>query len=371
MAAFLPVYSLTGFYSLVLHVICYRTTETMHCYMKKLMLAAGMAVCIMAHAQNQEKNPRNDGKGFYIKLTGGYFFSVSPGQFPNVGPYPPQEVYKTVDPATGASATVSQKVLTGSYGQGIRGGLSGGYNFSRYIGAELTVNYYHSKKNLMTHEKDQLSGSNTVVGQVTSHGYVNAIDLAPSIVMSPGLQGHFNPYLRFGVVVPVWGRLHIETDAYKVSAVSGQPAVVRAQTTIQRKEEIRPNATLGFQGALGVTYRLGQTLDLFIETEYRNVPVKGKDKEVTAYNEKTNVVNTASGQVIASSSRGLGDLSVAERQTEYQTTLDQHSNTPTGVTDPGHPTQTQYKDNNKPSNDLKSYINIGGLGINLGIRFRL
>ena len=338
--------------------------------MKKMMLAVCLASCAVSYAQHQEKNPHNDGRGFYLKVTGGYFFSVSPGQFPNVGPYPPKEIYNTIDPATGAATTVSQKVLTGSYGEGIRGGLSGGYNFNRYIAAELSVNYYHSKKNLMTHEVDQLNGSGTLVGQITSHGYVNAIDLAPSIVMSPGLQGRFNPYVRFGVVVPVWGRLHIETDAYKVSAVPNQPPVIRAQTTIQRKEKISPNATVGFQGALGFNYRLGKTIDLFIETEYRNVPVKSKSKEVTAYNEKTNVVNTTNGQVVTSTSRSLGDLSTAERQTVYQTTLDQSSNTPTGTTDPAHPTQTQYKDNNKPANDLKSYINIGGLGINLGLRFR-
>lgn len=32
-------------------------------------------------------------------------------------------------------------------------------------------------------------------------------------------------------------------------------------------------------------------------------------------------------------------------------------------------TKTQYKDDSKPANELKSYINIGGLGANAGVRW--
>lgn len=173
--------------------------------------------------------------------------------------------------------------------------------------------------------------------------------------------------MRFGVVVPLWGRLYIETDAARTSAIPDQPAVVAAQTAIHREEEIKPYPTIGFQGALGVTYALNKQFDLFLETEYRNVPVKSKSKEVTGYAELTKFVNTTTGQEVApQQSRGLDDLSVAERNTEYETTLDENSNTPTGTSG----TQTNYKDNNRPANELKSFINIGGLGVNLGVRLR-
>lgn len=309
-----------------------------------------------------------DGSGsrFYLKAAGGYFFSVSNGQFPNVGPYPPHDENVAVNPVTGATTTLREKVLTGSYGQGVRGGLSIGYNINRYWAVEGTFNYYHSRKNLMTRSITTVQGTNTVVGAIESNGHVNAVDFAPSLVLSPGYR-KLNPYMRFGVVVPLWGRLYIETDASKTSAVPGQPAVIVAQTTIHREEEIKPYLTIGFQGALGVTYALNNRFDLFLETEYRNVPVKSHSKEVTAYNEVTKIVNTTTGQEVApQQTRGLDDLSVAERNTDYVTTLDQNSNTPTGTSG----TTTNYKDNNKPANDLKSFINIGGLGVNLGVRLR-
>jgi len=325
---------------------------------KHVIFTALLAIAGTSAAQAQS------GK-FYIKAAGGYFFSVSHGQFPDVGPYPPRDEQHTVNPATGATTTVSEKVLTGSYGAGVRGGLSFGYNFNRYIAVEGTFNYFSSKKNLMTRNITTIEGTSTVAGSVESYGHVNAVDFAPSLVISPGFE-KLNPYVRFGVVVPLWGRLFIETDASRVSPVPGQPATVVAQTAIHRKEEIEPSPTIGFQGALGATYPLGKRLDLFLETEYRNVPVKGKSKEVTSYDETTNVVNTTNGQVITTQKRGLNDLSTAERYTDYVTTLDQNSNTPTGTTG----TVTHYKNDDAPANDLKSYINIGGLGVNLGVRVR-
>lgn len=322
-----------------------------------LLITALLALAFTStHAQTSK---------FYMKAAGGYFFSVSNGQFPDVGPYPPRDQHDEVNPATGGITTLSEKVLTGSYGEGVRGSLTLGYNFNKYIGIEGTFCYFQSVKNLMTRNLTTIQGTSTAVGSVESRGYVNAIDFAPSLVFSPGYE-KWNPYVRFGFVVPFWGRLNIETDAARTSAVPGQPATVVAQTTIHRKEEVEPSPTIGFQGALGVTYAVAKRFDIFLETEYRNVPVKSKSKEVTDYEEVTNVVNTTNGQVISTQRRGLNDLSTAERQTDYVTTLDQNSNTPVGTTG----AKTNYKNDNAPSNDLKSYINVGGLGANLGVRFR-
>lgn len=299
---------------------------------------------------------------FYLKAGGGYFFSVFPGQFPDVGPYPPHDVRSTYNPSNGQTTTVSDKVLTGSYGEGARGGITFGWNINRFIALEGTVNYYHSKENLMTRQLTTVQGSDQVVGSIASHGYARAFDFAPGVVMSPGFE-KINPYVRFGMVVPFYGRLHIKTDAGTNTPVA---AGVVARTEIHREEEVHPNITLGFQGALGVTMPVSHKLDVFVETEYRNVPAKSKKKEVTEYEEITRVVNTSNGAVISTRQRGLNDLSTAERHTDYVTTLDAGSNTATER----EGAQTHYKDDNKPANELKSYINIGGLGANAGIRWR-
>ncbi|HVK49919.1 MAG TPA: outer membrane beta-barrel protein [Pseudobacter sp.] len=330
--------------------------------MRRILLTT-IAASALAFSANAQLNK----KGFYFKVAGGYFFSVSPGQFPDVGPYPPRDEHVAVNPNNGNTTTLREKVLTGSYGEGVRGGVSAGYVINPFISVELTVNYFSSKKNLMTRNLTTIQNTETEVGKIESKGHVQAVDVAPSIVISPGYE-KFNPYVRFGFVVPVWGRLYIETDASRTSAVAGQPSFVQAKTVISRKEEIEPSPTIGFQGALGVTYAINKRFGIFLEAEYRNVPVKSKSKEVTSYRENTKIINTNTGQQVGNDiNRGLGDLSVAERNTDYVTTLDQNSNTPTGTSG----TTTNYKNNNAPANDLKSYINIGGLGANLGLRIRL
>lgn len=338
--------------------------------MKKLFLLGAVSmlliVSISTQAQDNSNNSSSPHSRFYLKVAGGYFFSVSPGQFPNVGPYPPQDLHTELNPATGLD-TLARKVLTGSYGAGFRAGLSVGYNINKYLAVEGTFNYFHSKKNLMTRQLTTLVGSGKELGHVESHGYVNAVDFAPSLVVSPGLE-KINPYVRFGVVVPLWGRLYIETDASQLSTPAGIPVGSQVATTISRKEEVKPNVTIGFQGALGVSFKVGSRFDVFVETEYRNVPVRSKEKEVTQYNETNTLINGTTGAVIQPlPGRTLNDLSVAEKKTVYETTLDQNSNTP--INQQG--TKVIYKDDSKPSNDLKSYINIGGLGVNAGLKFRL
>jgi hypothetical protein len=323
------------------------------------------ALCALLSVQTiQAQNVKPTSK-FYVKIAGGYYFSVFPGQFPKVGSYEPHDEHLEYNPATGASVTVSEKVLTGSYGAGGRGGLSFGWNINRYIAVEGTFNYYRSKKNLMTREETTVISSKQTVGKIESHGYVDAIDFAPGVVISPGFE-KVNPYVRFGMVIPLWGNLKIETDASRSGTATVGGQTVLTQTKIHRNETVKPNVTLGFQGAFGVAFPVAKQLDIFVEAEYRNIPVRSKEKEVTDYDETISLLNPANGSLISSQHRGVDDLSTAERHTKYVTTLDQSSNTP--VSQQG--ATVTYKNNDQPANDLKSYINIGGLGANAGLRWR-
>ncbi|SEW46707.1 Outer membrane protein beta-barrel domain-containing protein [Chitinophaga sp. YR573] len=332
--------------------------------MKRITLLCTLffAVAISTTVTAQKKDKK--ASKFYLKVAGGYFFSVFPGQFPKVGPYEPHDEQKQYSSTDGTTTVISEKVLTGSYGAGGRGGLSLGWNLNRYMAVEATFNYYHSKKNLMTREVTTLAGSSTVLGKIESHGYVNAIDFTPSFIISPGYE-KVNPYLRLGFVIPLWGRLNIETDASQSGSTVLGGQTFLTQTTIHREEQVKPNITLGFQGAFGVAFPISHKLDVFVEAEYKNVPVKSKEKEVKAYDENTKVINPTTGAVVATQHRGLGDLSTAESHTKYVTTLDQSSNTPVSQTG----AKVTYKHDDQPSNDLKSYINIGGLGANAGLRW--
>jgi hypothetical protein len=333
--------------------------------MKSAHLLSAFTFAIALSTSSSQAQTVTTPSRFYVKVAGGYYFSVFPGQFPKVGPYEPHDEHKQFNSSNGTTTVISEKVLTGSYGAGARGGLSFGWNLNKYMAIEATFNYYRSKENLMTREVTTLAGANTVLGKIEANGYVRAVDFAPSLVVSPGFE-KVNPYVRFGLVVPLWGRLNIETDASQTgSTVVGTNTFI-TQTAIHREEQVHPNVTLGFQGAFGVAFPIAKKLDIFVEAEYRNIPVKSKNKEVQVYDENTKVINPTTGATVNTVHRGLSDLSTAERETKYVNTLDASSNTPVGQSG----AKVSYKNDDQPSNDLKSYINIGGLGGNAGLRWR-
>lgn len=350
----------------------------------KVTIAAALLLAVMgsvAHAQNGSPAPQRarhsdknkDYPKFYVQASGGYFLSVSPGEYPNVGPFGPYETFSDVNPSTGAqTAVISNKILTGSYGAGWRTGVAADMNLNKYVGLELGFHYYKSQRNLMTHQVEYADGApagTPPVLSLESKGYVNAFDVAPALVISPGQYQGFNPYVRFGLVIPVYGRLHIHTDGNAVGETTEGGATFETVTVFHRDETVTPSASLGFQGAVGVSHPLGRHLDVFAEAEYRNVPVESKSDKVTAYQQVTQVIDPANGQTVQTVTVGLSDLTTAQRNTTYQTTLTQNSNTPTD--NPTTNLNPTYANENIPANALKSYINIGGLGINAGLRWRL
>lgn len=327
--------------------------------MKKILLSTLLlaAMCTGAYAQNGEVTAK-EGRGWYIKGGASYFFSITPGEYPNVGEYQPYSTKgNLLNPATGARDTTYMKNLTGSFGEGVRGGISGGYMFNKTFGIEVDVNYFKSVKNLMS--SDEVSAAGNVVAYRKSNGYVQALTIAPSFVFALPMEGKFKPYTRFGFVVPIWGRLMIESSGMKPGVITQGPLTgQRVITEVTRTEKINPKPTFGFQGALGFNYAVMPKLSIYTEAEYRNIPVGSKDKEVTSFSQVTKLA--ANGTVVQT--KGIDDLKTSERYTTYQNEL--------GPTSNNHITNKTSFDETKPMDDNKSYINIGGLGISVGVKYK-
>lgn len=312
--------------------------------MKKLLLTALVAAASL-HSFAQ------DGKGFYLKPTGSYFIKVTPVEFPNVGSLQPRDYVFSINPSNGTQTRISESTITGSFGQGWRAGLIGGYRFNDILAFEMGVNYFESEKNIMAKQTGYI-GSNQVLG-LESVGKVTAMDLTPTLVFHMPTTKKFKPYLKMGAVLPFYGHLDINTtvnDQTGIIARTINPNFSAVQLT--RSERIKPKPTLGYIGAAGFNLPIGNKISFFSEIEYRNVSVNGDRKEVREFAATGTV--SGGGRVNV----GLNDLPIGTRETNYHKTLDQSSNV----------SGTANYDPNKPSDDLKSYINIGGLGLNVGLK---
>ena len=327
--------------------------------MKKSIQILLLFLIISTYAVAQEK-------GFYIKPTGGYFIKVTPVEFPAINGAPARDRTTTIT-GTGASAssTVSETALTGSFGQGFRAGLVGGYQFNTVLGLELGVNYFNSAEQDMMKQNVINNGVNVL--SLHTVGKVRALDIAPALVFRIPSTGKFQPYTKVGVIIPVAGYLQINTavndQSGQIAAAQGtaSPTGTRTTLVLDREEKINPNATIGFQSALGFDYKISNRLSVFSELEYRNVSVGGKDKELEKYSGSATVVVNATNTPAGSRTLSLNEQPLGDREVKYHKTINSTMNVKGAA---------NY-DPTKPSDELRSYINIGGLGLNVGLKIKI
>ncbi|MDY0990449.1 outer membrane beta-barrel protein [Flavobacterium sp. CFBP9031] len=317
--------------------------------MKKNLFLLGLLVCSMATMAQTEKAEKPE--SWYFKLGGSYFNQTASTEFPTVGGN------AALDRTYVGGKLVSEKSITGSFGQGFRTGITAGYRFSTRIGVELGVNYYSSNDKKMAQTTTDTPITPTGEYSFKSVGQITAFDLAPAIVMFLGESNGFEPYTKVGVLVPVHGDLEITSDAYAPVAFNPTTGVPVAFGNVHSVDKVKPNPTIGFTAAVGTTYRLTKHLSAFAELEYRNFTVHGKTKETTEF--------TVNGQ------DALATRSTSQIHTIYRDQLDINSNNALFNPNTATPDKRDTTRPNDKMDELSSYVGISGLGLTLGIKYSL
>lgn len=309
-----------------------------------LLVALTIIPILTVEAQQQ--------KGLYFKPVAGQFITVSPGEFPKAGSLEPRQTTLTVtNPTTGATKVVSEKALNGSFGEGLRYGLTVGYQLEKHLALEFAATYFTGKSQLLV-QKTVTAGTTTLLDLKAESNAV-AAEIAPAFIVGFPCKHKMNPYARIGVILPVYGYSEVNTTANDLTgSVAATINSLFKAAELSRTEKIQPNPTLGFIGGLGLNIPLGDKLGITAELEYRNTPVSSKSKEMTAFSAMGTLANGTKIPVT------MDQMPTYLKNVNYQDEITESSNVP------GH----IGFDANKPGNELKSYINIGGLGAVIGIR---
>lgn len=299
--------------------------------MKKNLLVLGFVLITATVLAQTEKT-----ESWYFKVGGSYFMQTAATEFPTVGGHAPlDKVYQ-------GGNLVSEKSITGSFGEGFRTGLTAGYRFNARVGVEMGVNYYSSAKKTMARTVSDVPITASGVYSFASVGQIRAFDLAPALVLFLGEKNGFEPYTKVGILVPVHGDLEVVTDILK-------PTSATTVANVRNIDKVLPNPTIGFTASLGTTYKLGKNIAAFAEVEYRNFTVRGNTKETTSF--------TVNGQ------DALATRTQAEIHTNYVKKLTTSSNNPfinpTGF------------DENKATEELGTFVGISGLGLTVGLKYSL
>lgn len=296
--------------------------------MKKVSL---ILCTVMAMAASTKSNAQE----FYIRGGAGYSLESGGTEFNNADPNGLTMIQQSTDITVNPDGSARVKSLNGTLGSGFKGNVTFGYMFNPYIGAELGFNYF--------------SGEEKTIGKLTSplmqseaKAYLEGLDIMPAIYLTPAFS-KLNPYARIGLLIPAAGKLHIDSQAYAPNGGGeGVDVAVRAKT------EVESRFSVGFAGALGVTYPIGPKLHVFGEVEFKNLSIKSKSAEIKEY--ETTAI-TPAGNVLVPGQQ-LADLPTNETHFQFE---DEYTE---GAPNP-----------NEPRKIPTQYVNASGIGFNVGIRY--
>lgn len=309
------------------------------------MIATALIVCILTSISNiaeaQDKPTNKDSKRIYFRIGGGYSFQSGKTEFNDADPNGITGIKQSTDIFVSEDGnSINVKSLNGTVGEGIKASITVGYMFNPYIGAELTVSYFHGSKTLIGRLRSPQGNSEENV-------YLRGFDVAPGIILTPNFK-KVNPYTRLGFIFPVSGDLTIETVAKKVNGGGAGTDIL-----VEAKSKVKSEFSMGYYGAIGVNFSIKNNISIFVEVEFKNLSIKSNSAKIEEYS--TTAITNGQSQLVPG--QQLADLTVYQSQFDFTNNYNQSA-----ILAPNQ---------NEPRKIPTQYVNTSGTGINLGLRFSL
>ncbi len=209
-----------------------------------------------------------EAQGTYLGIDAGYGFPASK-QLLTADVTSKTNTY-TNPGSSGSTTSVTNQSAPYSMGKGINAGLFGGYMLTKNLGIELGVGYLMGLSTSQTTETDKLT-SNTVAtpGSSTNSTDISTTSFKGSMLrLIPGVRvqfgnGKIHPYASAGLIVGVLGSITKETVDNNSLTISNSTS--NTSNTNDDIWKYSGRISMGFHGALGVTYLFTQKLGFFAE----------------------------------------------------------------------------------------------------------
>lgn len=263
-------------------------------------------------------------QGVYVKLGGGYNFGIG-GDIKYAA-----TVFKELDPNNGISTqSIKHERVNENYGKGVVFGGTLGYMFSRYIGAEVGINYLSSSKNEIT-DRFKFTNGQTANPNHDYNSYSRMLLLQPALVIALDKE-RWNPYTRFGVIAAK-GKVFQEALTWNQNGGTSHTM------------EYSGGIALGLHSGIGLDFiSLNENLLLFGEITFTNLHYSPNKGKLTRYD-----INTQDQ---------LTNLPTSQKEIEFSDSFEENSiNTPS---------------DSSPRQAGKFNLPFGSVGINIGLKFNL
>jgi hypothetical protein len=194
-------------------------------------------------------------QGLYLRAGGGYGLPIAASSFGE------KTSYTQIYDGTNNVYKSSTDLVTGSYGAGTNFNFAIGYKFNENFIFELSSQYLLSNA-IKTFNNDVYKNTDPLnaysdVDNFNSSTSAKAFLLNPSFIFSAGF-GKAAPYGRFGVIV----------GSPKISGSSLSYYNGDGVDSTQKSWEFSKGMALGFQGAIGMNWKLSDKLDFYTELNF-------------------------------------------------------------------------------------------------------
>lgn len=268
--------------------------------MKKAFI---LALCVMTLSALQAQQ-------MYLKLSAGAGIGTANSDLRNQA-------------TTNDNGVTTTKVGAGSFGSGGQFGFAAGYSLSDHFDVELGGQY------LMGFGQKSTSSSSTTTSTTTS--YTRQWRVIPQVIFNIG-DSEFQPYTRFGVVLPVGGKT--------VTEQSTTTTLLGVSSTVDATLESRGTLSLGWTSGVGVRKNLGDRSFFYADLGFQSLSIGAKSREMVLYKVDNRDV--------------LPDLPVSIKETEFVRELT--SSTP---------------DATKPTQTLRTWSPFSNLALTVGLQINL
>ncbi len=290
-----------------------------------------------------------DNTGLYVNIRGGYYTNAI------------NEVLTTqiIRDVGGGWDQFSFSNEYATLGDGLNFGAAIGYMFNDHFGVELNAHYYMTNEHRV--DVTQFTG-------LTDESFVYSRQIRTLLsFICAGNGDVVRPYTRFGLLVPVGGSV---TLSRKVSDRTGG-GIVTGIPNLDAEVDVLAttvgNPSVGFNGAVGLTFGLSDNVLLFGEAALEALTVKTKATELTKFN--VDVFSNITGEEIPTLSQSIekGSFSYGELNINYVDQINQNSN---WAENPNTGAENPNFNGDIAEDALARKGNYNAVGLNIGLRFR-
>jgi len=332
---------------------------------------------------------KDTGKGFYIRLIGGYAFGTGKTSGSNGLGLPSKSVVSSrqieyfdsfgnvkSDEDINKTTTKNESF---SLGEGLQFGAGIGYMFNKNIGIDLHGSYffgsykisngskYSSDRNVATHPTGG-SATTTITKSSSSSWDTHSLErtsimIAPALRLVAPISDAFSFYSLMGISIPISDELVYEyeesryqSNYYKVG--SDVRVNTNSNNEEQKTQKFTPYFELNYSASLGLNYAFGKVINLFVEANINTASFEVKKGEITKWKQSSYSYSPQNGN--SNSDKDLLDgMSVRDKETDYQKdyTVDNNSNSTSPSKD-------------SPRREISFSLPASSIGINSGLMFK-